>query len=68
MMNYTVIGDSVNKVKRLQEQAKGGQILVSQETYHLAQDYAHMQCVGDMLLKGQSQPEPVYEVLELFNR
>ena len=26
MMNYTIIGDSVNKVKRLQENAKGGQI------------------------------------------
>ncbi|MEM7348757.1 MAG: response regulator, partial [Chloroflexota bacterium] len=35
MMNYTVIGDAVNKVKRLQENAAGGQILISQETYYL---------------------------------
>ncbi|MBN1995855.1 MAG: response regulator [Anaerolineae bacterium] len=68
MMNYTVIGDSVNKVKRLQEQAKGGQILISQETFYLVQDYAQAQSVGDLLLKGQSQPEPVYEVVDLFNR
>jgi class 3 adenylate cyclase/DNA-binding response OmpR family regulator len=68
LMNYTVVGDSVNKVKRLQEQAKGGQILISQETCYLVQDYVEVQCVGDMLLKGQSQPEPVYEVVKLFDR
>jgi class 3 adenylate cyclase/FixJ family two-component response regulator len=68
LMNYTVIGDSVNKVKRLQEQAQGGQILISQETCYLVQDYAEVQSVGDLLLKGQSQSEPVYEVVKLFNR
>jgi class 3 adenylate cyclase/DNA-binding response OmpR family regulator len=68
MMNYTVIGDSVNKVKRLQEQAKGGQILISPETHYLVQDYVEVRCVGDMLLKGQSQPESVYEVVRLFDR
>jgi adenylate cyclase len=67
LMNYTVIGDSVNKVKRLQEQAKGGQILISQETCHLVQDCARVRSVGDMLLKGQSQPEPVYEVVALYD-
>jgi adenylate cyclase len=66
-MNYTVIGDSVNKVKRLQEQAKGGQVLISQETYHLVQDHVHAQSVGEVLLKGQSQPEPVYEILNVFD-
>lgn len=67
LMNYTVIGDSVNKVKRLQEQAKGGQILISQETCHLVQDCARVRSVGDILLKGQSQPEQVYEVIALYD-
>ncbi len=65
MMNYTIIGDSVNKVKRLQENAKGGQILISQETYHLVQDYIEAQLVRSIQLKGQSKPEPVYEVLKV---
>jgi len=33
VMDYTVIGDVVNVAKRLQEQADGGQILLSLETY-----------------------------------
>lgn len=65
MMNYTIIGDSVNKVKRLQENAKGGQILINQETFHLVQAYIEAKPVGNMTLKGQSQPEPVYEVLDI---
>lgn len=66
MMNYTVIGDAVNKVKRLQESARGGQILISQETYYLVQDQVRAECVGDIRLKGQSQAEPVYQVLDLY--
>ena len=65
MMNYTVIGDSVNRVKRLQENAKGGQILISQETYHLIENYFQAECIGNIYLKGQSQPEPVYQVMKL---
>ena len=65
MMNYTVIGDSVNKVKRLQEMAQGGQILISQVTYHLVQEYIEAQPLGNVQLKGQPYPEMVYEVLKV---
>ncbi len=65
MMNYTIIGDSVNKVKRLQENADGGQILISQETYHQVQRYVEARSVGDLRLKGQNKPEPVYEVIDV---
>jgi class 3 adenylate cyclase/DNA-binding response OmpR family regulator len=51
LMNYTVIGDSVNKVKRLQEQAKGGQILMSQVTYHMVQEYVEARSLGNIHLK-----------------
>jgi class 3 adenylate cyclase len=37
VMDYTVVGDVVNVAKRLQEQAEGGQILLSMATY----DQAH---------------------------
>ncbi len=62
MMNYTVIGDSVNKAKRLQENANGGQILISQITYHMVQEYIEAEPVGNVPLKGQTYPEMVYEV------
>jgi len=65
MMNFTIIGDAVNKVKRLQENAKGGQILIDEETYHLIQKHIRVKSVGQIHLKGQKKPEPVYEVLGL---
>jgi class 3 adenylate cyclase len=65
MMNFTIIGDAVNKAKRLQENAQGGQILLGQETYQLVQHQVQARCVGQMQLKGQNQAEPVYELLGL---
>jgi class 3 adenylate cyclase len=65
MMNYTVIGDAVNRVKRLQEIAQGGQILINEETYHLIQGEVEAQPLGHLHLKGQNQAELVYEVLGL---
>lgn len=65
LMNYTAIGDAVNKVKRLQENAKGGQILIGQETYNLVQAWVKAQAIGNLLLKGQSTAEPVYEVIDV---
>lgn len=67
MMNFTIIGDTVNKAKRLQECAEGGQILIGQETYRLVQPHIEARCVDQIQLKGQAQPEPVYEVLALKN-
>ena len=37
--NYTAIGDAVNYAKRLQENAKGGQILISLAAYELVKDH-----------------------------
>jgi class 3 adenylate cyclase len=65
MMNYTVIGDAVNRVKRLQENAAGGQVLINQETYDLLADQVQVRSLGRFQLKGQRQLEPVYEVLAL---
>lgn len=35
VMDYTVVGDTVNVAKRLQEMAHGGQIVLSEATFHL---------------------------------
>jgi class 3 adenylate cyclase/DNA-binding response OmpR family regulator len=65
MMNFTIVGDAVNKAKRLQENAHGGQILIGQETYRLVRYEVQARYVGQVQLKGQVQPEPVYELLSL---
>ena len=63
MMNFTVMGDSVNKAKRLQENSAGGQILINHQTRQLLKDDIQVKHVGDIVLKGQSQAEAVYQVL-----
>jgi class 3 adenylate cyclase/DNA-binding response OmpR family regulator len=63
LMNFTVIGDAVNVSRRLQEQARGGQILITQQVYGLAQDYIEAEMVGLVEVKGHAQPEPVFEVV-----
>ena len=65
LMNFTVIGDAVNKVKRLQENAKGGQILIDTDTYELLNGQIQAQDTGMMHLKGQKFPETVYEILSV---
>jgi len=65
MMNFTVIGDAVNKVKRLQENAKGGQILIDKKTYDLVKKQVRVRPLGNIHLKGQKKSEPVYEVISM---
>ncbi len=65
LMNYTVMGDSVNKAKRLQENAKGGQILITQETLDIIKHQVEVHPIGRLHLKGQASEEPVYEVIGL---
>jgi class 3 adenylate cyclase len=65
LMNFTIIGDAVNKTKRLQENAQGGQILMAEETYHALKRQVQARYVSQIQLKGQIQAEPVYEVLGL---
>lgn len=63
MMNFTVIGDAVNVSRRLQERARGGQILICQQVYGMVQGYVEARSVGVVEIKGHSQPEPAFEVL-----
>ena len=66
LVNYTVMGDSVNKAKRLQEHARAGQILITEETLRVVRKFVKVRPVGKVILKGQSVEEIVYEVLGLL--
>jgi len=63
-LDYTVIGDSVNLAQRLQSVAKAGQILITQEIYHLAKESFMCKPAGEFTLKNKVKPVVTYEVSE----
>ncbi len=65
MMNFTVIGDTVNVSRRLQEYAQGGQILITQPVYEKVRQYIKARPVGLIEIKGHTQPEPAFEILSV---
>ena len=65
LMNYTAIGNAVNLARRLQEVAKGGQILIDENTYQATDPHIITHTLGTIEMKGFSVPVKVYEVLGL---
>lgn len=64
-LDYTAIGDSVNTAKRIQENATGGQILISEDVYKKVDRYLWVRQVDPIHAKGKSHPIVVYDVLGL---
>lgn len=62
-MDYTVIGNTPNTAKRLQENAQAGQILIDEVTKQAVADLMPTREIPPLLLKGRSSAVPAYEVL-----
>lgn len=65
-MEYTLIGDAVNLSKRLQENARPGQILLGQNTYELVKNYVLVNELEPIRVKGRAAAEQVYELVGLL--
>jgi adenylate cyclase len=65
LMNYTAVGDCVVVAKRLQETARGGQILLDNRIYDLVRGCVQTNPLGVMELKGRATPETVHELVGL---
>jgi PAS domain S-box-containing protein len=63
--DYSAIGDAVNLAKRLQEMARPGQILVSQDVYQQIEAQAVVEALPPMQVKGRQALEQVYELLSM---
>jgi class 3 adenylate cyclase len=59
VMDYTVVGDTVNIARRLQESAEAGQVLLSDATYQTA-GKPPVKRLGEQRLPGRSEPVTVY--------
>ena len=64
-MNFTAIGDAVNLAKRLQENAAGGQILLSDAAYAQIRALAQATAIPKLKVKGREQVEQVWQLDDL---
>ena len=64
MGEYTAIGDTVNTTSRLEEVAPVGGILISHHTYQHVRGLFEVDNLGPTLLKGKTEPIPVYQVTQ----
>lgn len=60
---YTVIGDQVNLVSRIEAHSLRGQILLSENTYNLARDFIEIGDVNEVRVKGKKGAVWMYELL-----
>jgi adenylate cyclase len=61
MMDYTVIGDTVNLARRLQEAARPGEVLISETTYKRVSNVL-VDPIGEKFLPGHPNPIVVYSL------
>jgi adenylate cyclase len=64
-MDYTAVGDVVNYGKRLQEYARGGQVLLSQAAYDRIKERVMANAQEPIQVKGRTAMEPIYEIVAI---
>ncbi|MDZ7830770.1 MAG: adenylate/guanylate cyclase domain-containing protein [Desulfobacterales bacterium] len=62
-MDYTVIGDCVNVAARLEEMAKGKEIVVGESTFQKSACDFNFECRGDVYVKNKRDPVMCYNIL-----
>ncbi len=60
---YTVVGDEVNLVSRIEAQSLRGQILLSESTYRLAESFVKVSTPNKVQVKGKRRSVTLYELL-----
>jgi class 3 adenylate cyclase len=63
--HYAAIGSVANLASRLCDEARSGQILVTESVYAKIDNLAEVRKIGDLSLKGFPKPVPVLEIAAL---
>ncbi|HUX14150.1 MAG TPA: adenylate/guanylate cyclase domain-containing protein [Spirochaetia bacterium] len=62
-MNYSIIGDTVNVAARLEGVAKGGEVIITENTRDLIGDGFKLKELEPVKVKGKTQPIHIFSVL-----
>jgi adenylate cyclase len=62
-LEYAAVGSVTNLASRLCDEAKAGQIVVSQRAYGMVEEWAEAAPIDDLILKGFARPVPAVEIL-----
>ena len=67
VMNYTVIGDTVNVASRIEALTRQypTNMLISENTYDVVKDKIDARCIDEVIVRGKSVPVKIYEVFYL---
>ncbi len=63
-----VTGDAVNVAARLEQAAGPAEVIIGDLTYRLAKDYAEVDAIAPLTLKGKAEPVPAYRLLAVRDR
>lgn len=66
-MEYTVVGDTVNLTKRINDKTDRGQILISEATYNLVMDKVVATPLPPQRIKGKKNPIRVWLLQDIKN-
>lgn len=66
VMDYTIIGDTVNVAKRLQEAALSGEILIGDAMYEQVKSQVSAEKREALVLHGRQEPVVVYSVKAMY--
>lgn len=62
-LEYAAVGSVTNLASRLCDEAKAGQIVVSQRAYGMVEEWAEANPISDLHLKGFARPVPAVEII-----
>jgi class 3 adenylate cyclase len=65
-LDYTIIGDTVNTAKRLQENGLPGKVFLSDKFYERVKDFVRVNPLEPLRVKNRFQPVPVFELLDII--